>query len=320
VVAVSYFRYVGRRLAFAVGSVYAVVTAAFVLSNATAQLQVDSRVAAADPYNRLSSAEREQLRERFRGQYGLDEPVLERYVDWLVDVTAFDWGRSLTYGEPVLEVLDGRVVTTVEYVLPGVALALVVGVLGGLVAALDRGPLDWLARLGSYVLLGTPAFVFVVVVAFLERGSMGILGPRAVEPATDPQTLAALAVAASLLAGQVRFSRASSLDQTTKPFVKALRARGAGPVTTARHVLRNAAVPIVSLSLGEVLAVLVLDIYVLEDVLGIDGLATASLRAIQETDVSLVIGTTMVVAFVGVAGNLLQDLLYGYLDPQIGGD
>ena len=85
----------------------------------------------------------------------------------------------------------------------------------------------------------------------------------------------------------------------------------------ARHVLRNAALPIISLSVTELVGVLVLQIYVLELVLGIDGIAQVSLTAIRESDVALVIWTTMVVVVVGITGNFLKDALYGLLDTRV---
>ncbi|PSQ38424.1 hypothetical protein BRD13_06340 [Halobacteriales archaeon SW_5_70_135] len=62
---------------------------------------------------------------------------------------------------------------------------------------------------------------------------------------------------------------------------------------------------------------MVLTVYVVEEVLPIDGLATASLRAVRESDIALVVWTTLVVVFVGIGANLLKDLLYGYLDPRV---
>ena len=136
-------------------------------------------------------------------------------------------------------------------------------------------------------------------------------------PELSTQTMATLAVAFGLLAGQVRFVRGAVLDEVNNEFVKLLRAKGATPRTVARHLLRNAAIPIVSLSVAELLGVLMLNIYVIESVLGISGLAEASLRAVRMPDIRLAIWTTMVLVFIGLLGNLLQDILYGYLDPRI---
>jgi len=128
---------------------------------------------------------------------------------------------------------------------------------------------------------------------------------------------AGLAVAAAVLAGQLRFARTAALEQTGRAFVKTLRAKGTDRLRLGRHVLRNASLQVLSLSISELLSVMVLTVYVVEEVLPIDGLATASLRAVRESDIALVVWTTLVVVFVGIGANLLKDLLYGYLDPRM---
>ncbi|MFB6140149.1 MAG: ABC transporter permease [Halosimplex sp.] len=310
----SYLRYVARRAGFAVLSTYLVVTVTFLVINSTVRLRMRQRTALA-AFGGASEETLEKIRQGFIQARNLDTPVYVRYVDWLVDVTTFQWGYSFSYNRPVIAVLDGRVQATMAYVVPGALLAVLLGVLLGLFAALARdGAFDWVARLGSYTLLGVPVFAVVLYLRYLSSGRVGPAVP------VSGYLLAVVAVAVSLLAGQVRFARAASLEQTGQAFVKMLRAKGANRLRLARHVLRNAAVPIVSLSLTELLAVLVLNIYIIESVVGIDGLAAASLRAIRDSDTPLVIWTTMVIVFIGITGNFLQDVLYGYLDPRVRAD
>ncbi|WP_435115641.1 ABC transporter permease subunit [Halolamina sp. C58] len=310
----SYVSYLLRRFAFAVFSVYAAATAMFAFTVLQIRLLFRQQLAF---MNWAGSDTTEQEIERFRESYvarrGLDHPLHERYLDWLVDLTTLEWGQSIAYRQPVAVVLDGRVVTTLEYVVPGVVVAVVLGVPLGVLAAFAKNePRDWSARLSTYALLGVPVFMvitYLLVGVSRIRGSLGL--------SVHPQVIAAVAVAASLLAGQLRFSRSAVLDQTGREFVKMLRAKGISRLTLVKHVLRNAALPIVSLSLSELLAVLVLNIYVIENVLPIDGLARASLVAVEQGDMSLITWSTLVIVFLGIAGSFLQDVLYGYLDPQI---
>lgn len=312
----SYLRYLVRRLGFAVVSVYVAVTAMFVLANFMWKYYLRNIIARAE-YGGASPAELREIRRGFIQARGLDEPVHVRYVDWLVDVTTLDWGYSFVYRRPVVDVLGDPVVTSLEYVVPGVALAVVLGVVLGLMAALLKdGVFDWSVRLAVYVLFAVPAFVvvFYVVYAVAELGGQ----PMADSLLADHrQAFAALVVAGSLLAGQVRFVRTSSLEQTGEEFVKLLRAKGARRRDVARHVLRNASLPVVSMSTSEVVSVLALDIYVVEEVLGIDGLASVVLVAVRRGDVPVLIWSTLVVVVVGIAGNLFADALYGYLDPRV---
>ncbi|WP_435115643.1 ABC transporter permease [Halolamina sp. C58] len=312
----SYVSYLLRRFAFAVFSVYAAATAMFAFTILQMRVILRQQLALLR-WQGASEREIERFREAYLARRGLDRPLYEHYVDWLVDLTTLEWGQSIAYGEPVAAVLDGRVVTTLEYVVPGVLIAVALGVPLGVLAAFEKeGAVDWGARLSTYALLGIPVFMLITYV--LAVVSPVRAGPAAGGgPFVHPQVIAAVAVAASLLAGQLRFSRSAVLDQTGREFVKMLRAKGISRLTLVKHVLRNAALPIVSLSLSELLAVLVLNIYVIENVLPIDGLARASLVAVDQGDMSLVTWTTLVIVFLGIAGSFLQDVLYGYLDPQV---
>lgn len=313
----SYPRYVLRRAGFAILSVYAIVTATFFLGNATIRNEIANALARAR-YGGASQEELAELRQGLFEAYNLNVPIHERLIGWWVDVTTLEWGHSFTYKEPVIAVLDGRVQTTIEYVVPGVVLAMVLGVLLGLFSALSRnGTLDWSVRGLSYVFLGVPVFMVLTYMGYLEGWAIDLGVWTVVLPDLNAKTLAAVAVALGLLAGQIRFARASALEQTGQPFVKMLRAKGASRLGLARHVLRNAAIPIVSLSITELLAVLVLNIYVIEEVLGLRGLAQVSLTAATQSDLPLLIWSTMVVVFFGITASFLQDVLYGYLDPRI---
>lgn len=314
----TYRRYLVRRAAFAVLSAYAVVTAMFFLTNLVTWDHLRERLAEAR-YGGASPEEIERLRATIASTRNLDVPIHERYVGWLVDVTTFDWGYSFAYREPVLSVLDGRVQTTLTYVLPGILFAVCLGVAFGIVAAFAKdGVFDVSTRIVAYLLLGVPAFMVVFYYLFLSgTGLATVGGVRLVAPRMSPAVLGAVTVATGLFAAQLRFARTAALEQTGRTFVKMLRAKGATRLVLGRHVLRNAAIPIVSLSLSELLAVLVLDIYVIEDVLPIRGLADASLRAVRQGDIPLVIWTTMVLVLIGITGSFLQDVLAGYLDPRI---
>lgn len=314
----SYLRYLARRGAFAVGSVYLVVSATFVLGNWMIGDKIGGILANAR-YEGASPDEIERLRQGLYAAYDLNQPLLDRYIGWLVDVTTFDWGYSMEFEQPVVAVLNGRVQLTLEYVIPGVILAVLLGVLLGLFAALAKdGVVDWSGRIVAYVGLGIPVFMLLTYLVHFNGGVMPLIGGwELVLAELNRKTMAAIAVGVSLLAGQLRFSRAAVLEQTGREFIKMLRAKGIRRLGLARHVLRNAAIPIVSLSISELLAVLVLNIYVIEEVLRMSGLAGASLTAAKNGDVALLIWSTMVVVILGVALNFLQDVLAGYLDPRL---
>mgnify|MGYP000182788301 CR=1 FL=1 len=145
-------------------------------------------------------------------------------------------------------------------------------------------------------------------------------------PWLDPNTtqgffvLPIITLTTALLAGQLRYTRSESLEYIDMEFVKIARAKGAGPFRVARHVLRNAAIPLLSLFLTEMLSVLVLGVLVIEEVFNIPGFGSLMLRAVGARDMPLILGVTMVVAFIGIVGNFLQDVAYTVLDPRVGSD
>ncbi len=305
----GYIRYAIRRVVFAVLSVYATVTAVFLAVTLGAALEINQRLALAR-YQGTDSDEVERLEASLAARRNLDEPLYSRYLDWLIDVSTFQWGDSLIYDQSVISVLDGRVQTTLGYVVPGVVLGVGLGVgLGAFVAFRHDGVLDWSTRVGAYALLGVPSFMLVL---YAE-----LFGIQFTSGSATTWLAATLAVAAAILAGQLRFARMAMLAQTGQAFMKVLRAKGASRWQLMQHVFRNASLQVVSISISDLLSVMVLTLFVVEEVLPIDGLAAASLRAALESDTALVIWTTLVVVFLGVAGNLLKDLLYGYLDPRI---
>lgn len=315
----SYVRYLIRRAGFAVLSVYLVVSVTFVLGNWMLKDRISDRFALAR-YGGASPEDLEALGAVLYPSLNLDQPLHDRYIAWLVDVTTFQWGRSIEFKQPVLSVLDGRVQLTLEYLIPGVLLAVVLGVLLGLFAAIAKnGPIDWGVRTVAYLGLGVPVFMLLTYMVYFNGDVVPLVGGwELVLAELNRKTMAAIAVAVSLFAGQLRFSRASALEQMSQEFVTMLRAKGLGRLALARHVLRNAAIPIVSVSISELLAILVLNIYVIEEVLELPGLADASLTAAKEGDVALLMWATMMVVFLGITLNFLQDVLSGYLDPRLG--
>ncbi len=254
-----------------------------------------------------------------------DEPLLERYTRWVVGYATGNWGESFTHREPVIDVIADRAPFTLVYVIPGIVIAVLLGVLLGLLAATSRSTLaDYVVTVVAYSGLGIPAFVLgdlLLVLALREFAWYGVLydsrsGLFTARNLTS-MALPAFVVGANVFAVQVRYARAESLDHVASDFVKRLRASGGGTATTARHVLRNAALPLVSLFFTETLTVLFVTIYVVEVVFQVPGLGKLAYDAIEARDIGVILATTMLPVFVGVFGNLVQDVAYTLLDPRV---
>jgi peptide/nickel transport system permease protein len=329
VAAVSTRWFLVRRAAFAVLAVYLVVSTAFAFVALTPDPNISEIEYAVASTTRLAENVDENVEaavSAYEEARNLDDPVHERYLRWLLDVTLLDWGQSYASGAPVTSLLGAHLPFTLAYVLPAMLVSTLGGVALGVYSAV-REPrlLDRLGTGSSYLALGIPNFWLAgVAVAVAEYGHGWILTDIQPELGVlHPANLVRLAVpaailATSLLAGQLRYVRSETREHAAAEFARLLEAKGAGPRTIARHALKNAAPPLVSLFFVDLLAVLVLNVYVLEYVFEIPGFGILSYNAIINRDVPVILGTTMVVAFVGIGGNLLQDLAYAVFDPRVG--
>jgi len=127
-------------------------------------------------------------------------------------------------------------------------------------------------------------------------------------------------VSVTLFAAIVSYARAYSMQYYSADLTKQIRAKGGGELAVARHVVRNAAVPLVSLLFAETFALIALSVFVIEAVFAIDGIGSLFYNAVWRQDLPIVLGGTMVFVALGVVGNVTQDLLTALLDPRVGTD
>jgi peptide/nickel transport system permease protein len=243
----------------------------------------------------------------------LDRPLPDIYVDWMGNMLTLDWGRSFETSEAVFPMITSATARTAAYVVPAVVLAVAIGTVVGMYAALNPDSrLSDLSRAGSYLFFALPSF-------WLGGLLLGAANAGAIDksPLLFEHILPVVLVTMTLLGGYVSYSRAYALEHVSADFVTLVRAKGAGPVTVARHVARNAAIPLFSMLFTEVLGLLVLSIFVIEVVFGIEGFGLVFFEAIDARDLPVLLGGTVVLIFVGVFGNVIQDLSYQYLDPRV---
>jgi len=314
----SYFRYLARRILLSVGEIVLSITLMFGLTTLMAYRKLHGRVAFAryclsHPCPASDPPPPAKMRAQIMDLHNLDMPLADRFLTHWINLATGDWGYSTAFQAPVARVLQGRISTTAEYVLPGIAVAGILGVILGLVAALRKDSnWDWSIRLLAYTVVAIPPFIVAVT---LYAGDLS--GPAKFANSFSKSQIASLALAISLLGNQIRHSRTAVLGEREKSFVRFLQAKGATPVRISRHILRNATATLAAATLGEVLTIVMLNIYVLEYVLNIEGITLASLRAVESGDVSLAISSTLILVLGGIAGNLIQDLVLGYLDPRL---
>ncbi|NLV08411.1 ABC transporter permease subunit [Halomicrobium mukohataei] len=308
----KFLRVVAWRVALGGVAAWAVLTAVFGLFTLTEdwvlQRQVGALKWAGEEEDAIAA-----VRDQYLGTRGLDRPLAVQYLDWLGNMVTLDWGRSFVTGDPVFGTVLAAAGRTAMYVLPALALAVAVGVAFGLFLALRPE-----SRLGS-VGLGTIYLAFAVPNFWLGGllVSLARAGVISRPPLVFEHLLPIVLTATTLLGGVVSYARAHAAEYASADFVRLLRAKGAGSRRVATHVLRNAAVPIFSLVFTEALALLVLAVFVVEVLFGIDGFGSLLFRSVDQRDLPVLLGGTLVIIAVGVVGNVVQDLSYGVLDPRI---
>ena len=260
-----------------------------------------------------------------RRTLGLDAPILVQYGWFVGRALRGDLGQSLTYRQPVRQMIGQRLPTTL--MLTGVALALSVAAALplGVAAALRRGTgVDAAAMFVALLGVSAPTFWVALMLIFCFAYKLRWL-PAAGLP--GPSTGGAAVLAHLLLPGSTlalasaaliaRMMRSNLLEVLHRDFMRTARSKGLAPrQVLVRHAVRNALIPtvtVVGLQLGTLLGGAV----VTETVFALPGVGRLAVDAIQARDFPVVQGVVLVVAVAVTGANLLVDLAYGLLDPRI---
>lgn len=254
---------------------------------------------------------------QFREAWGLDRPLPEQYLRYVVQMASGEFGTSYRDGRSVTEIIAERVPWTVLLGLSAYAVAILVGVPAGIVAALRRGSaLDRLVMGFAVFGFALPNFFLGILLILLFSLTLQWL------PSSGTGSILHLLMPAATLgvytAGTLaRFTRSAMLEVLDKPYMRAAAAKGAPPLyRVLRHALPNAAIPIVTV-IGLNLGALVGGAVVVETVFAWPGIGRLLVTAVTSRDLAVVQALVLLVAVTMVAANLAVDLLYGLLDPRI---
>jgi peptide/nickel transport system permease protein len=269
---------------------------------------------------------RDQAREMAR-TLGLDAPLHRQYLGWLGRVIRGRLGVSFQAGQPVGRLIAERLPATLLLAGTGLAVAVVLAVPLGLLAAARRGSwLDHAVGALSVVGLSVPVFwlglmlilLFAVRLRWLPAGGLATLGGAG--GAGDRLAhllLPAAAVAAFALAQLTRHLRASLVGVLREDYVRTAWAKGLPRRRVwLRHALGNALLPMVTV-VGLLLPQLAAGAAITETIFAWPGMGRLAVEAAFQRDYPLVMGITLVVSAAVVLANLLTDLLYAWLDPRI---
>lgn len=263
--------------------------------------------------------------ERIRERLGLNRPILEQYFSWLAGVLRGDLGRSLFTDRPVTSTIVLAAPPTLALALAAIVVALLIGVTAGVLAGLAQG--GWLDRaVSTLATLGIAMPSFWVAMLLVSVFALG-LGwfpatsyvpmSRGIGTWASHLVLPAVALGLATAAELARHTRGCVADVLTRPYVRTARARGAATGwLVRRHILRNAAIPVITV-LGLQTGRLLGGTIVIEAVVGISGLGTLAVNSVLQRDYPVIQGYVLFCAVVVVLVNLAVDLTYGWINPKV---
>lgn len=318
--------YIGWRLFQILPTTFTIVLLAFVLMKLAPGDVID--VVAGE-----SGGATPEYMAEMRELYGLNIPIWQQFVHYIVSLAHFDLGYSFRENMPVSDLIFSRLPATITLSLTAILFALVVGVLLGIIAARYRGSLlDGLISVFSTIGFATPLFwigLLLIVLFSINLRWFPVSGITTVGADYANQAyylldvsrhliLPALSLSLFFLSMYVRITRSSMLEAFGQDFVRTARAKGLSEWRVIfGHILRNAALPIVTIT-GLEIGGLLSGSVVVETVFGWPGIGRLAYDAVFSRDVNLLLGIFLISSFLVVLMNLVVDLLYVALDPRIG--
>lgn len=279
--------------------------------------------AAGDPATILLPADAtpEQIR-LFRESIGTDRSYIEQFAIFMRDMATLNFGRSIAYREPVVDLIGGRIIASLKLQLASLILVLVTAFPLGVLAATHRGKFaDHVVRLVAALSQAAPSFwvglalmaIFSVKLRWLPAGGMGAGGIESLPNYVLPTITASLLLIASI----TRLLRSAMLETIDSEFVKFARAKGvseAGVIWV--HVLRNAMLPIMTF-MAIWIGTAISGSVVVEVVFDWPGIGAMFVDAIGTRDFPVIQAIVGLVAVSVLTANLAVDLFYGIVDPRI---
>jgi ABC-type dipeptide/oligopeptide/nickel transport system permease component len=254
---------------------------------------------------------------KLRRAYGLDRPLLYQFVAFAARAVQGDFGRSFFSDRPALGLVVERLPASLELALASTLIAIVVGVPLGIVAAVRRATIVDQLVIGVALLGQSVASFWLALMLILLFGVTLQWLPVSGRLGWSSLVLPALALSVWLLALLARLTRSEMLEVLGQDFMRTARAKGVGTMALlARHALRNALIPLVTVtgvSLGWQLGGAI----VIEAVFAWPGLGTTLLEAVLRRDYPVVLAGVAVLSTLFIVINLLVDVLYVYIDPRI---
>lgn len=300
-------RYIIKRVAMGILSVFVVATLTFFLMN----------LVPGGPFVAEKSISKE-AQAALAAKYGLDKPIMERYATYMTDFIKGDMGLSLRQrGRTVNDIIFSKFPVSARLAGVAVLVALLIGIPLGCISAYNRGKfadnfIIVLATCG----IAIPSFITSVFLLYTFGSKLNILptiGLNSLSAYIMPVTALAFYPTAYI----TRLMRSSLLDVMGQDYIRTAKAKGLSDFKILfKHALRNAVLPVITY-VGPMLANLMTGSFVVEKIFTIPGLGRDFVSAITNRDYTMIMGTTIILATLIITANVVVDILYKVIDPRI---
>jgi oligopeptide transport system permease protein len=301
------FGFLVKRLLSAVLAIWVVITVTFFVMHAIP----------GGPFQRdkvLPPAIRENIERRYK----LNDPLLTQYKDYLANLVKGDLGPSFKYrGQTVNGIIAKRFPVSLELGLAAFAIAIILGITAGTIAAFNQGTsIDYLIMSFSTLGVSIPSFILGTLLMLLLSYKLGLL-PAATWGTPLHVIMPAISLAALPTAYIARLTRSSMLDVLHTDYMKTAKAKGLPPRRIIWvHAIKNAVLPVITYA-GPLLAGIITGTFVVENIFAVPGLGKHFVTSIYNRDYTVILGTTVFYSIFLIGLNMLVDIAYSLLDPRI---
>jgi len=269
-------------------------------------------------------ASAEQIQE-LRELLGLNEPIHEQYLHWVMNVLQGDFGTSYFMEEPVLQAIIEHLKPTLSLGTLALIVSILIAIPIGIASASRRGTLTDQSIMGLALLgMSVPSFLlglFLILLVGVQLGWLPVAGYQPLSAGLWEHLKHLIMPAISLGSIQAaliaRMTRTSMLEVLNSNFIKTARAKGVKNYNIVyRHALRNAFLPILTV-IGQTFGTLVAGAVVTETIFNIPGIGQLIINSVERRDYAIIQGVVLFITFAYVFINLIIDLLYGFIDPRV---
>jgi oligopeptide transport system permease protein len=299
-------RYVARRVAYMLVTLFVIASITFFIS----------KLLPGTPFadDKLTP----QIRAQLFAKYGLDEPLTVQYAKYMLNVAQGDLGNSFYFeNRPVTQMILKGLPVSMFVGIQATVFGLVVGLVLGIVAALRHNTLwDTGAVVLAVVGVSVPTFVLGPILQYWLGVKLGLF-PIAFFESWWHSVLPSLALSVFVISTVARFIRSEMLEVMGQDFVALAKAKGlSGLAVIVRHVLRNSLIPLVTV-VAPLTVYVITGSLVVEQIFAVPGIGEQFVTSVFVSDYSMILGTTLFFSVMFIFALLVQDILYGIIDPRI---